>query len=167
MSTHINVPIQLNGGVSPINDKGEVLFQLFDREPYIFNNGEYAYLYVGVQPTADEMNDIPSSKPVPIYTHFADRAKIVEKSGIFSLIGDNNSETHSHIGNFNIHSGGLQGSNEKVPTISDFKVTGLKKLVIDMTGVDTNTSQICGTNPDVVANPEVGQIFFKIVKDVI
>lgn len=174
MSTHLNVPIQLNGGAeSPIGNKGEARFQLFDREPYVLQNNNNAYLYVGV-PQNDisnnndyEMDDEPKSQPVPIYTEFADRAGIIEKIGYFKLNTNKEDETFDYIGGFHINVDGLQGNNDSIPTISDFNVQGLKKLVIDMTGVDDNTSEICGVDPNRVSNPQIGQIFFKIIKDVI
>lgn len=173
MSTHLNVPIQLNGGESPISDKGEAKFQLFDREPYLLQNSDNAYLYIGVRQNDSlnkseyEMDDTPKSKPVPLYTEFADKAGIIEKFGYFRFNANKETGDESdYVGNFNIHPDGLQGRDNNTPTISDFNITGLKKLVLDIKGVKDNTSQICGLDPNKVANPTPGQIFFKIVKDV-
>lgn len=156
MTTHLNVPIQLNGGTSnPIGDDGQSNFQLFDREPYVFQSKDEnsAYLYVGKNPDSKE-----EGTPVPVYTEYADKSGLIEKTGLFKLnAGDEVSD--SFISRFKLTVNGLQGQTEKDkvnPSISDFSIYGLKKLVIDI------NSDICGENFPTNA-PQEGQIFFKII----
>ena len=133
------VPIQINGGNGlPSN--------LLDRELYIkFDTQSGAIdglLYVGKE-----------GSYIPVAVEYSKETGLIKHDDDYFFLSKHSDEgQHSRIASFQINEAQLLGYDDKIPTISNLKISDLHKLSI--------TKEMYGKTTPSTGTP--GQIFFKL-----